>query len=301
MLRKNFCAALFVIALVSCGGGGKNSGSSSSVSSSQTPSSSIASSTALASSSAVSSNSNNDSGCGIATQFSTGLQTITVDNSSRSYWIEMPPNYDRNTTYPVIVGLHWRDGSAADIYGWSGFFGLKNKYNGNAIFLAPQGLNAGWANNGDRDIRFIRAMITEVQQGVCTDTKRVFATGFSFGGMMSNAIGCQMGDLVRAIAPMAGSLWSGCADSPHNVATLFIHAKDDNVVPYSAGEEARNVFLARNGCSTTTKLVGNNGCVEYEGCASDKPVVWCGTETGGHWYPDFSAQETKDFFDRFNE
>jgi poly(3-hydroxybutyrate) depolymerase len=230
----------------------------------------------------------------------TGLQSLTSDNTQRSYWIEMPANYDRNKSYPVIIGLHWRGGSAADVYGWSGFFGLKNLYGDNAIFLAPQGLDAGWANTGDSDIRFMRAMISQVQQGVCTDTQRVFATGFSFGGMMSNAIGCQMGDVVRAIVPMAGSLWSGCASSSYKVAALFIHAKDDNTVPYSAGQAARDVFLSRNSCSATTKPLGNNGCVEYQGCDSGKPVVWCGTETGGHWYPGFSAQESKAFFDRFN-
>ena len=142
-------------------------------------------------------------------------------------------------------------------------------------------------------------MINEVQQSVCVDTQRVFATGFSFGGMMSNAVGCQMGDLVRAIVPMSGSLWSGCAESSYKVAALFIHAKDDNVVPYSAGEEARDLFLGRNSCSSDTLPLGDNGCVEYQGCTDDKPVVWCGTETGGHWYPGFSAQESKNFFDRF--
>jgi len=229
----------------------------------------------------------------------TGLHALTSDDTQRSYWIEMPANYDRNKAYPVIIGLHWRDGSAADVYGWSGFFGLKNVYGDSAIFVAPQGLNAGWANTGDRDIRFLRAMISEVQQGACTDAQRVFATGFSFGGMMSNAIGCQMGDVVRAIVPMAGSLWSGCASSSYKVAALFIHAKDDTTVPYSAGMEALDLFLKRNSCSATTVPVGSNGCVEYQGCDSGKPVMWCGTETGGHWYPNFSAQESKAFFDRF--
>jgi hypothetical protein len=70
-------------------------------------------------------------------------------------------------------------------------------------------------------------------------------------------------------------------------------------VPYSAGMEARDVFLKRNSCSAITVPVGSNGCVEYQGCDSDKPVIWCGTETGGHWYPNFSAQESKAFFDRF--
>lgn len=238
-------------------------------------------------------------GCGSAAKFTTGLQSLISDGVQRSYWVEMPANYDPNKTYPVVIGLHWRDGSADDVRGWSGFFGLKNEYGSNAIFIAPQGLDAGWANTGDRDIRFMRSMISQVQQGACTDTQRVFATGFSFGGMMSNAIGCQMGDVVRAIAPMAGSLWSGCAPSEHRVAALFIHAQDDNTVPYTAGEQARDTFIARNGCSASTVPIGSNGCVEYQGCSAGKPVVWCGTPTGGHWYPSFSAKETKTFFDRF--
>lgn len=241
----------------------------------------------------------NSAGCGSSPKMATGLQSTIIDGVSRNYWIEMPANYDPNKAYPLIMGLHWRGGSASEIYGWNDFFGLKTLYNGQAIFLAPQGLDAGWANTGDRDIRFMRAMINNVQQSVCTDTKQVFATGFSFGGMMSNAIGCQMGDQVRAIVPMGSALWSGCAESSEKVAALFVHAKDDTTVPYSAGEEARAVFLARNHCSANTVSLGNNGCVEYQGCDSDKPVVWCGTETGGHWYPNFSAQESKAFFDRF--
>jgi poly(3-hydroxybutyrate) depolymerase len=238
-------------------------------------------------------------GCGSAAKFATGLQSITSDGTQRDYWVEMPANYDSNKAYPVVIGLHWRGGSAADVYGWSGFFGLKDQYGGNAIFIAPQGLDAGWANPSDRDIRFMRAMLSQVQQGACTDTKRVFATGFSFGGMMSNAIGCGMGDVVRAIVPMSGSLWSGCASSTYKVAALFIHSQDDNTVPYTAGEAARDEFLKRNSCSAITVPVGSNGCVEYQGCDADKPVVWCGPATGGHWYQGFSAKESKTFFDRF--
>lgn len=244
---------------------------------------------------------NGGTGCGSAAKFATGLQSITSDGIERSYWVEMPANYDNKKAYPVIIGLHPRGSQAINVYqGWNRFFGLKDQYGDNAILLAPDGLNAGWGNDGDRDIRFMRAMLSQVQQGACTDTQRVFATGFSFGGMMSNAIGCQMGDVVRAIVPMSGSLWSGCASSNYKVAALFTHDKGDDTVPYSAGEAARDEFLKRNHCSATTVPVGSNGCVEYQGCDADKPVVWCATTKLGHWYPQsFSAQESKSFFDRF--
>ena len=284
---RQVCAALFLATLVACGGSG---GTSSPTTPTPTPIPAPTPAPPVT----------NTAGCGSAAKLATGMQSLTSDSIQRDYWIEIPANYDRNKAYPVIIGLHWRTGSAADIYGWSGFYGLKNLYGANAIFIAPQGLDAGWANTGDRDIRFLRAMISEVQKGTCTDNRRVFATGFSFGGMMSNAIGCQMGDVVRAIVPMSGSLWSGCGSSSNKVAALFTHSKDDTTVPYSAGQEARDIFLKRNSCGATTLPLGTNGCVEYQGCDSGKPVVWCGIETGGHWFPDFAAKESKTFFDRFN-
>jgi poly(3-hydroxybutyrate) depolymerase len=281
LLRRTLGIALFVGALASCGGGGASYGSAPAPA--DTPSSSGTAS----------------AGCGSAAKLSTGDQPLTSDGVQRSYWLELPTDYDRNKAYPVIIGLHWRGGSNTEVRTWNGFFGLKPLYGNNAIFIAPQGLDAGWANSGGRDIRFMRNLISQVQQATCTDPQRVFATGFSFGGMMSNAIGCEMGDVVRAIAPLSGSLWSGCGASTHRVAAIFDHAMDDNTVPYSAGEEARNTFVARNSCSATTVPIGTNGCVEYQGCSAGKPVVWCGHATGGHWPPNFSATETKAFFDRF--
>lgn len=281
-LRSTLGIVLLATSIASCGGG------AAAVSPAATPASAPAPQTS------------GSSGCASsATQLAAGKQTITSDGIQRTYWLDLPAGYDGNKAYPVIVGLHWRDGSPDEVRGWNNYFGLKPLYGNNAIFIAPEGLDKGWANPGGRDIRFMRAVISQVQQGACTDPQRVFATGFSFGGMMSNAIGCEMGDVVRAIAPMAGSLLSGCGSSSHRVAAIFDHAMNDNAVPYSAGQAARDTFLARNSCSATTVPIGTNGCVEYQGCMAGKPVVWCGHPEGGHWPPDFAAGEIKAFFDRF--
>jgi poly(3-hydroxybutyrate) depolymerase len=84
-----------------------------------------------------------------------------------------------------------------------------------------------------------------IKDGLCVDNSRVFAAGFSFGGMMSNTIECQMGELFRAFAPMSGSLWSGCAESESKVATIMMHAKDDSVVGCQYAQEARDKFLSK--------------------------------------------------------
>lgn len=156
---RHVWAALLFTTLVACGGG---TGATSAAIPTPTPALGSTSSTPgvpAATSTA---------GCGGSSKLTTGMHSLTSDGIQRDYWIEMPAAYDRNKAYPLIIGLHWRDGSAADVYGWSGFFGLKNLYGDNAIFVAPQGLDKGWANNGDRDIRFLRAIIKEVQLGACT-------------------------------------------------------------------------------------------------------------------------------------
>jgi poly(3-hydroxybutyrate) depolymerase len=244
-------------------------------------------------------------GCGATPQFSEGKYALDSDGTTREFWVHVPANYNPKTPHPLVVGLHWKGGQATDVYGTDNgaFYGLHQLYGDSAVFVAPNGLvdnnERGWANYNDRDIHFMQSMVDQLKQGLCIDTKHVYATGFSFGGMMSNAIGCQMGDTFRAVAPMSGALWSGCADSPNKVAAILIHSKDDPVVPYQKGEEARDKFLAKNGCSNATSRIGTNGCVEYQGCSANYPVVWCGPDTGGHWPPGFAAQEIKTFFDRF--
>lgn len=241
---------------------------------------------------------NGSAGCGTPARFASGRYSLTSEGVKREFLVSMPARYDAKTALPLVVGLHWRGGNASNV-GDVDYYGLRKLYGDAAIFVAPEGLDAGWANYNDRDIKFVRAMVEQLQGGLCIDKTRVFATGFSFGGMMSNAIGCQMGDTFRAVAPIAGSLWSGCAESTNRVGAILIHAQADNVVGYQFGEEARDKYVQRNACTKTTRSIGRNGCVEYTGCDSKYPVVWCGYPNGQHWMPDFAGTEIKAFFDRF--
>lgn len=304
------CLVVAMSVMSACGGGG-GSGSSgtesaASASSAAASSSRQTSSTASsANSSAAASATQLSTGCGASAQFSSGKYSLVSGGATREFWVSVPATYNKSKAYPLIVGLHWSGGAATDVYNgnsWASgtpFYGLKDLYGDTAIFVAPNGLDQGWANTNDRDINFIQAMVTQLQQGLCIDSSRVYATGFSFGGMMSNAIGCEMGGTFRAIASMSGSLWSGCATSSKKVAAMLQHSEADAVVAYQYGVAARDEFVSRNQCSSTTVAEGTNGCVEYQGCATGYPVVWCGYKDGGHWPASFAGKEIKTFFDRF--
>jgi len=82
------------------------------------------------------------------------------------------------------------------------------------------------------------------------DTERIYAIGMSNGGFMTNRIGCEMSDVVAAIAPVAGPLMENPGPLPSfkadpfrcepekPVPVLHFHHKYDKIVPFYG-----NLFL----------------------------------------------------------
>jgi poly(3-hydroxybutyrate) depolymerase len=241
-------------------------------------------------------------GCG-ATPLESGRASIDVDGTMREYILKVPDGYDATKPYKLIFGWHWRGGVANDVATGSiiggPYYGLESRAAGSAIFVAPEGIDMGWANTGGRDIAFLHAMLDLFNSKLCIDQARIFSTGFSYGGMMSDTIGCEMADVFRAIAPNSGALYSGCTQAnDHPIAALVMHGNNDTVVPLADGQAARDIFLTRNACGTDTSPVDPSPCVSYSGCTEGYPVVYC-EFSGGHM-PWSSAPDTVwKFFNQF--
>jgi poly(3-hydroxybutyrate) depolymerase len=239
-------------------------------------------------------------GCGTATTLKSGTFDIDVDGTAREYILSMPQNYDPQKPYKLIFGFHWRGANAIDIEN-NDFYGLRNIADDTAIFVSPDSFGDGWTNTGGEDIAFTVALVNYIKASACVDESRVFSLGFSYGGMMSFAVGCALGDTFRAIAPFAGALYSGCEDGTAPVAMWGSHGYSngaDGVVPIANGREGRDVFLERNGCSDQTMPVEPDECVAYQGCKPGYPVTWCEWD-GGHSTPRFATDAVWDFFSQF--
>lgn len=231
-------------------------------------------------------------GCGMAAPASMRY-SIDVAGMTREYILSVPSNYDTNHPYVLIFAWHPWGGSAMQVAGNgnSGYYGLKGTSNNQAILVSPEGLDfggngLGWGNTNGQDIAFLNAMLALFKSQMCIDQNRIFSAGFSFGGMMSNAVGCA--GLARAVAPMAGnSTVSGCLAGTQPVAYMGFHGTHDSVVDISGGRTARDVFVKRNGCSSDTTPsspswcdgIASNyqpcTCVDYQGCMPGYPVTWC--------------------------
>jgi polyhydroxybutyrate depolymerase len=253
-------------------------------------------------------------GCGAAKWPASGTFMIDVGGKPRQYIVTLPTNYTSSTPYKLVFAWHGLGGSAAQVAGQGAggfgasyaYYGLQSQANNTVIFVAGQGLDpydagAGWPNTNDQDIAFTQAMLQWLESNYCIDEKHVFSVGMSYGGIMSDTVGCEMGNVVRAITPMSGSgpyVFRGAKPCVGQVAVWMSHGNQDTTVPFEAGVASRDHWVAANHCTGQTSPVGPGTCVEYQGCDPGYPVDWCEFD-GGHVIPSFAAQGIWQFLSRF--
>ncbi|KAK4243312.1 carbohydrate esterase [Corynascus novoguineensis] len=233
-----------------------------------------------------------------------GTKSMTVNGKQRNYILQVPRNYDSSKAHRVVIGYHWLDGSMNDVAN-GGFYDLQSRAGDSTIFVAPNGLNRGWANQGGEDITFTDQIVQMLLNDLCVDEGQFFATGWSYGGAMSHSVACSRPDVFKAVAVISGAQLSGCNGGATPVPYLGIHGAADNVLPINLGRQLRDKWLQTNGCTSKNAQdpsAGQQAHIRTEYSCSKAPVVWIG-HGGGH-VPDptgnngvkFAPEETWNFF-----
>jgi predicted esterase len=234
-----------------------------------------------------------------------GLNEFNSTSGDRSYYIEIPADYSATGELkPILFMLHGTGGTherflSGGLYAVEGD-DLRAKVGNDAIIIYPNALpNENGVNQWDQnyDFDFFRDLLTELGSDLVFDENRIFVTGHSSGAGFSYELGCQLGDVIRAIAPSAGALKSeACIGS---VAVMHVQSENDTVVFPGITEPTRNFWVLYNGFDTNISSPGiTNPCVDYSLGNSLYPVQWCmheDTGRGGHqWWT--KAGAIWDFF-----
>lgn len=217
-------------------------------------------------------------GCGKAPTLTSGTRTIQSSGQNRSYILRIPDGYDRNNPYRLIFGFHWLNGSANNVAS-AGYYGLAPLSNNSTIFVAPQGLDAGWANTNGRDLTLFDDISRQIENDLCVDTTQRFALGWSYGGAMSYAVACARPTVIRAVTVLSGANLSGCNGGAQPVAYFGIHGIYDSVLNISQGRSLRDTFVRNNGCTAQNPREPSRGSLThitttYTGCRAGYPVQW---------------------------
>jgi polyhydroxybutyrate depolymerase len=184
--------------------------------------------------------------------------SIEVDTLTRWFKVVIPSAYDHTDPRPLLFCFHG-GGLSMDTY-FNRRQDLVNRCEEeNWILVFPNGANAA-GDKGDGtwnavhccdpalkynvdDIGFVKTMIDRLSSRLKIDTKRIYATGFSNGGMLTHRIAAELPDLFAAVAPGAATI-GGQVDSLSPVVTvqptqpipiIMIHGKDDWAVKYNGG------------------------------------------------------------------
>jgi polyhydroxybutyrate depolymerase len=245
--------------------------------------------------------------------------SIQHGGSQRAYLVHVPASYDPAKPAPVLFALHGGGGNMD--YQASEAYGLVAKADKEGfIAVFPNGYsrlaggkfatwNAGNCCGAARDqsvddVGFIRAVFHQLARQVNVDRSRVYATGMSNGAMMAYRLACEVPDVFRAIAAVAGTDNTRSCAPARPVAVLHIHAKDDSHVLFNGGAgpdaaapstvtdfvsvpDTVAKWARLNGCTVPARRVlQTNGafCELYTSCGG-APVQLCVTETGGHSWP----------------
>lgn len=243
--------------------------------------------------------------------------SLTHAGQERGFIVHVPASYREGAPVPLVLALHGGGGSMHNMArdrlyglvsqseqsGWVVVFPNGDSRLAGRLATWNAGICCGLARDrGSDDVGFLRAVVAEVQRRVDIDSRRVFATGMSNGGMMSYRLACEASDLFRAIASVAGTDGAEPCQPGRPVPVFHIHAKDDDRVLFAGGSGSASdthadfvsvpatvdKWARLDRCTGPAQTVLDRPGVRCEvrtGCRDGVEVRVCVTDTGGHSWP----------------
>ena len=186
-------------------------------------------------------------------RFYEGLETYSLNHNGlrREYIMYIPQSVESRNNLPVIFNFHGYQGRADNFFNMTELTDIADE-NG-VVLVYPQGapLNGGpshwnaapfnsssFVNKSNvNDLEFFLRLLDEVNQNNILDLNRVYAIGYSNGGMLSHFLACNTENVFAAIGDVAGTMltdaYNSCRPSSP-IPLLKIHGTNDGVVPYDA-------------------------------------------------------------------
>ena len=172
-------------------------------------------------------------------------ENIFYDGHNREYIIYIPQTYSSSNPEPILFAFHGGSGYADEFMNYEADFRSIADTAG-FILVYPQALedpNDGNSTNwlhkeptDHKDIFFVEALIDTIALSYNVDMNRIYACGYSLGGMFSYELACQLNNRITSIASVAGAAFLGAFSScelTHPTAVLSIAGTDDGIHPYN--------------------------------------------------------------------
>ncbi len=232
----------------------------------------------------------------------------------RSYILHVPSGYDGHRPVPLVFDFHGGLGNALTQMRTSNFNPLADDKGFMVVYPNGTGLledklltwNGGTCcgyatrNNID-DVGFVRRIVGDLESLYRIDPKRIYSTGLSNGGIMSQRLACDASDLFAAIAPVSGTLNDPGCQPAEPVSIIEFHGTADQHVPYNGGygdksladvafvsvKDTVRAWVKFDHCSTAAQTAAFTNIRHdiYSNCADGVSVELYTILGGGHDWP----------------
>lgn len=218
----------------------------------------------------------------------------------RTALLHVPPGLDPGAPAPLIFNFHGYTMTGAGEQAFSRMDMLSDAEG--VIVVYPDGLANSWnagACCGDSatqdvdDVGFVRALHAHLATQVCFDPRRVYSTGMSNGGFLTNRLACEAADLFAAFGPVSSVNGMATCTPSRPVPIIAFNGTEDILVAYDgllyiSVPESFAAWAARNGCEGEAepgKVHGDGRCATFTSCAAGVQVTQCTLEGMGHCWP----------------
>ena len=232
---------------------------------------------------------------------------------SRTALLHIPQGADLSKPLPLVIVLHGGGGGAESTIKQTGLNAIADREHFIAVY--PNGTSRLFSNrfltwnagaccayaqqNKVDDAGFIRALVVQIQHAHAIDTKRIYATGLSNGGMMSYRLACEMSDVLAAISPVSAVQVVDHCTPTQPVSVIHIHGSADENVPImgGVGKKALNddvrppvadtlkFWTQYDGCGAATSTQSGAVHREVYDCKNGSAVEYLLISGGGHSWP----------------
>ena len=247
-------------------------------------------------------------------------EDVKVGNSTRKTLTYVPKNVEKSPA--LVISLHGMNQDPE-------FQQKQTQWNALAdtegfIVTYPLGNNRMWDTSGMGDVKFVEAVMKDMELKYHVDKNRIYLSGFSMGSWLGYHCLETLGDKIAAFGPVSGVDIGKQPRANRMVPIMHIHGTADDVFKYTgdphhmAGgypsiEEYVKKWAAYEGCDTSNPQVirpypagrntANDTRTIYNNVNDDVEVTLISIDGKGHWHSNDpygvnSTQELWNFFKR---
>jgi polyhydroxybutyrate depolymerase len=230
--------------------------------------------------------------------------TLESGGLARTYRVYVPTDAGANPL-PLVLAFHGLGGSGAQLERATSLTEIAEREKFAVVYPDGHGTPRSWRIRGTgvifpsdvNDVEFVDDLLSALDDDLCIDETRVYATGHSNGAFMSSLLACERPGTFAAIAPVAG-LFYPAAGCDALVPTLAFHGTGDQVVPFLEGlifgtlpYEGARAYLEdwaeAGGCAPIPypSPLGGASVEGYDGCANGGVASLVVIDGGDHGWP----------------